>query len=125
MEPQERQKTFSERLRDAAVEEQKRASRRDRAVTNALNLGRKAYAREIVVIEDGDGVTSGAFVARVDHPGGTLWHALNNGERLSVTWYTRQLAVLHLLGVRYGDTDDSYGAGAQYAARVLGIVDSE
>ena len=116
-------KTFHERRRDAALAEQDRINTRDAAVADIVRGKQRYQVTDVIAIEDGDGATTGAFVAKVDagkNGLGTYWAAVNNGQRLFEVWIDRPLAILHLLGVRYGDSDGASQA-AHYAARVLGI----
>lgn len=113
-------RTFLDRQRDAALQEWARTSTRYSAVANIVRGNGRANVTDVVVIEDGDGAKTGAFIVEITDKTGTLWQAVNDGKRLPMSWYSRQMAILHLLSVRYGDGDDM-GASAQYAARVLGI----
>ena len=114
-------RTFLDRQRDAALQEWARISTRYAAVADIVRGKGRVSVTDVVVIEDGDGTNTGAFIAEItDRTAGALWQGVNDGKRLPMTWYSRQMAILHLLSVRYGDGDDM-GASAQYAARVLGI----
>ena len=115
-------RTFLERQRDAALEEVRRCGARDRAAADIARGNSRDRIGEVVVIEDGDGVTTGGFVVETESRHGTTWMVVNDGKRSTTAWYTRQMAVLHLLAVRYGDGDGT-GSAAMFAARVLGIKD--
>lgn len=122
-------RTVQERLRDAAVDEQRRVQVRNHHVSNIVRGNSRTQTGEVVAIEDGDGETTGAFVVATestfkDAGTVTVWFAVNDGKRITTGWHQREMAILHLLSVRYGD-GDQMGAGAQYAARVLGIKDNE
>ncbi|HKT05669.1 MAG TPA: hypothetical protein VJT31_39655 [Rugosimonospora sp.] len=118
-------RTFAERRRDAALDEMDRITTRDSTVADIVRGTSGVRVGEVVVIADGDGATTGAFlVQRTGRDGVSLWHAVNDGRRLSMGWFTRAGGILHLLAVRDGDGDDS-GTAGRYAARVLGIKDAE
>jgi hypothetical protein len=116
--------TFIERMRDAALDEQRRVQTRNGRVADIARGNFRSQVGEVVAIEDGDGATTGAFVVETEDSTGTAWMAVNDGKRLPMGWRTRQMAVLHLLSIRYGD-GESMGLAPVYAARVLGIQDTD
>lgn len=113
-------KSIEERMRDAAVEQQRERAAERRNVEKIV-LGERSFdSRERL----GEIVNLGGdYVVEVGKTGhDTTWTTVVAGKRTSWHHHTQEAAILHLIARRYDDNDNSNHQAAFYAGRVLGIT---
>jgi hypothetical protein len=109
-----------ERLRDAAVEQQRIQQEEWRRVANLVlrrNPGHRRVAEIVSFCGD-------YLVQVVDRDQPTTWTTVVHGRANSRHFYGPESAMLHLLARRVNDIDANQSSSAAfYAGRVLGITD--
>jgi len=123
--------SFADTVRETHIQDALAASKADRELWSQLReIARVTSARrqsltEVIHLQAPDpsgDASKGSFLLKIVSVIDATWTTVHQGKTDRLFFYTQDVAMLHLIAQRAGD--QTHGATAAYAARVIGIEDT-